>query len=157
MIRRGLCGVDCSANFSSTRRSSSLIAGFESSFRSESWRSCFESLSEFVSWTLPSRTHSSNCLAIRRVSARSSGRELHYWSGSIAKQMAANVILPQAENPRGPYPVYYLLHGLSDDHTIWERRTSVERYVEGLPLIVVMPDGGRGFYTDALEGGPAYE
>ena len=22
----------------------------------------------------------------------------------------------------------YLLHGMSDDHTIWERRTSIERY-----------------------------
>ena len=78
--------------------------------------------------------------------------ELHYWSASLAKQSAANLIIPQAENPRGPYAVFYLLHGLSDDHTIWSRRTSVERYVEGLPLIVVMPDGGRGFYTDAEIG-----
>lgn len=45
-----------------------------------------------------------------------------------------------------------LLHGLSDDHTIWQRRTSIERYVQGLPLLVVMPDGGRGFYVDALQG-----
>jgi S-formylglutathione hydrolase FrmB len=33
---------------------------------------------------------------------------------------------------------------------VWVRRTSIERYVEGLPLIVVMPDGGRSFYTDAI-------
>jgi S-formylglutathione hydrolase FrmB len=46
----------------------------------------------------------------------------------------------------------FLLHGLSDDYTIWSRRTSIERYVEGLPLIVVMPDSGRGFYLDAAEG-----
>ena len=46
----------------------------------------------------------------------------------------------------------FLLHGLSDDHTIWSRRTSIERYVEGLPLIVVMPNGGRGWYCDAVEG-----
>ena len=39
---------------------------------------------------------------------------------------------------------------------IWNRRTSIERYVEGLPLIVVMPDGGRSFYCDAVEG-PAYQ
>ena len=82
--------------------------------------------------------------------------ELHYWSPSLAIQTAANVIIPQAENPRGPYAVFYLLHGLSDDHSIWVRRTSIERYVEGLPLIVVMPDGGRGFYTDA-EAGFKYE
>lgn len=46
----------------------------------------------------------------------------------------------------------FLLHGLSDDHTGWVRRTSIERYCDGLPLIVVMPDGYRGFYTDAHAG-----
>lgn len=78
--------------------------------------------------------------------------QLHYYSPALAKQTAANVILPQLDDKPGPYPVFYLLHGLSDDYTIWERRTSIERYVAGLPLIVVMPDGGRGFYTDAAEG-----
>ncbi len=76
--------------------------------------------------------------------------ELHYFSSALQKQTAANVIFP--ENESGPFPVLYLLHGLSDDHTIWMRRTSLERYVEGLPLIIVMPDGGRGFYTDAAAG-----
>ena len=46
--------------------------------------------------------------------------------------------------------MFYLLHGLSDNHTAWMRRTSIERYVEGLPLIVVMPDGGRGWYADSV-------
>lgn len=67
-----------------------------------------------------------------------------------------NVILPDRQAGAGPFPAFYLLHGLLDDHTIWARRTSIERYVEGLPLIVVMPDGGRSFYCDAVEG-PAYE
>jgi S-formylglutathione hydrolase FrmB len=43
-----------------------------------------------------------------------------------------------------------LLHGLSDNHTAWTRRTSIERYVQELPIIVVMPNGERSFYTDAL-------
>jgi len=51
--------------------------------------------------------------------------------------------------------VMFLLHGLSDDHTIWMRHTSIERYVSGVPLIVVMPDSGRGWYSDAVEG-PKY-
>jgi len=67
-----------------------------------------------------------------------------------------NIILPDRQEQSGPYPVFYLLHGLSDDHTMWTRRTSIERYVQNLPLIVVMPDGGRSFYNDAVEG-PAYE
>jgi S-formylglutathione hydrolase FrmB len=66
-------------------------------------------------------------------------------------QTAANVILPDGEAPEG-CRVMFLLHGLSDDHTIWCRRTSIERYVDGLPLAVVMPNGGRGFFTDAAEG-----
>jgi S-formylglutathione hydrolase FrmB len=67
-----------------------------------------------------------------------------------------NVLFPERTVGEPPFPVFYLLHGLSDDHTIWSRRTSIERHVAGLPLIVVMPDGGRGFYCDAVEG-PAYE
>ena len=81
--------------------------------------------------------------------------ELKYFSRSLGKAMAANIILPE-NNMSGPFPVFYLLHGLSDDHTIWMRRTSIERYVQDLPLIVVMPDGGRSFYCDMAEGG-AYE
>ena len=79
-----------------------------------------------------------------------------FFGDSIGKQTSMTVILPQDSKAEGPYPVLYLLHGLSDDDTIWERRTSIERYVASMPLIVVMPDGGRGFYTDAVQG-PAYE
>lgn len=78
--------------------------------------------------------------------------ELHYFSSALQKQTACNIILPEVPGHEGPFPVYYLLHGLSDDYTIWQRRTSIGRYVQMLPLIVVMPDGGRGFYTDAHEG-----
>lgn len=81
--------------------------------------------------------------------------DLHYFSPALGKQTGAYVILPEgADGPRAqpPFPVFYLLHGLSDDYTMWSRRSSIERYVEGLPLIVVMPDGGRGFYVDAAQG-----
>lgn len=77
--------------------------------------------------------------------------ELHYFSAALGKQTTATVILPQSDHP-GPFPVLYLLHGLSDDYTAWMRNTSIVRYVSRLPLIVVMPDGGRGFYCDAVQG-----
>jgi S-formylglutathione hydrolase FrmB len=67
--------------------------------------------------------------------------------GAIGRMSSFLAIVP--EGRPGPFPVLYLLHGLSDDHTGWSRRTSVERYVENLPLIVVMPNGQRGWYTDA--------
>lgn len=52
----------------------------------------------------------------------------------------------------GPYPALYLLHGMSDDHTAWMRRTSIERYVEGKPLAVVMPNAHLSWYTDGAFG-----
>ncbi len=74
--------------------------------------------------------------------------EIHFqMSEALGRMTSAMVILP--EGMPGPFPVMYLLHGLTDDHTAWVRRTSIERYVEKLPLIVVMPNGGRSFYADA--------
>ncbi|NOY81962.1 MAG: esterase family protein [Kiritimatiellaeota bacterium] len=78
---------------------------------------------------------------------------IQWFSTILRKQVGINVILP--DNGDGPFPVFYLLHGLSDDFTIWHRRTRIEWYVREMPLIVVMPDGFRGFYTNN-EAGPAY-
>lgn len=76
--------------------------------------------------------------------------EFHLDQGNVLEKMISfTAIVP--EGKPGPFPVFYLLHGLSDDHTAWTRRTSIERYVAGLPLIVVMPNGERGFYTDAKD------
>jgi putative tributyrin esterase len=77
--------------------------------------------------------------------------EIKYFSGALQKATGAFVIHPDPSVPR-PYHCMVLMHGLSDDYTIWQRRTSIERYVEGKPLVVVMPDGGRGFYVNALQG-----
>ncbi len=81
---------------------------------------------------------------------------INFRGQSIAKQTNMTVILPDGANSDGPFPVLYLLHGLSDDDSTWVRRTSLERYVADMPLIVIMPDTARGFYTDAVEG-LAYE
>lgn len=79
-----------------------------------------------------------------------------FHSPALGKDCSMTVILPERQEREGPFPVWYLLHGLGDDHTVWCRRTSIERYVAELPLIVVMPDAGRSFYCDAVEG-PPYE
>lgn len=77
---------------------------------------------------------------------------INYHSRSLQKASAFNIIFPDAPSISPPWSTFYLLHGLSDDHTIWMRRTSIERYVGNLPLVVVMPDGGRGWYSNAVEG-----
>ena len=50
------------------------------------------------------------------------------------------------------HPTLWLLHGLSDDETIWTRSTSVERYVASLGLAVVMPNVHRSFYANMRHG-----
>lgn len=77
---------------------------------------------------------------------------IQYFSRSLQKASSVNVVFPDDPAIGRPWSAFYLLHGLSDDHSIWMRRTSIERYVAGLPLVVVMPDGGRGWYTNAKEG-----
>lgn len=80
-----------------------------------------------------------------------------FFSESLRISASMNVIMPQSCQGRigmdsssdtEPPAVLYLLHGLSDDHSTWLRRTSIERYVSGLPLAVVMPAVNRSFYTN---------
>jgi putative tributyrin esterase len=79
--------------------------------------------------------------------------EFRWFSNVLEKQVATLVILPDVGVP--PFAAYYLLHGLSDDYTTWQRKTRIEVYAGRWPMIVVMPDGFRGFYTNH-QGGRAY-
>ena len=60
---------------------------------------------------------------------------INYFSRSLQKASSVSVVFPDDPAMPRPWSVFYLLHGLSDDDTIWMRRTSIERYVEGLPLV----------------------
>ncbi len=92
--------------------------------------------------------------------------QLNLFSEALRVQTTVNVIVPQqstsgeigVENnaKKEKYKCLYLLHGLSDDHTIWMRRTSIERYAQKYGICVVMPFGGRSFYTDMKHGGKYY-
>lgn len=48
--------------------------------------------------------------------------------------------------------VLYLLHGLSDDASAWQRYTSIETLASAYGLVVVMPSVGRSFYLDQPNG-----
>lgn len=50
------------------------------------------------------------------------------------------------------HPTLFLLHGLSDDESIWTRATNIERYAAALGLAVVMPNVHRSFYANMLHG-----
>lgn len=87
---------------------------------------------------------------------------IDFWSEALGLNTSMTVIYPQAASTNligmggtdidGDVPVLYLLHGLSDDDTIWERRTSIERYVAEMGIAVVMPQVHRSFYTNMQQG-----
>ena len=79
---------------------------------------------------------------------------VNYFSQALGKQSAMFVTVPDGEPP---FRVVYLLHGHSDDYTIWQRRTSIERYADEHKVMVAMLDGARSFYTDARDGAFRYE
>jgi S-formylglutathione hydrolase FrmB len=81
--------------------------------------------------------------------------ELSYSSHALDRSACAWAIVP--EGP-GPFSVLYLLHGGGDDHTGWCRRTSLERYAEKWPsLMIVMPDSGYTFLCDPVDGSDKYQ
>ncbi|PXW92699.1 S-formylglutathione hydrolase FrmB [Streptohalobacillus salinus] len=88
-----------------------------------------------------------------------------FYSDVLQKHTSMTVILPESSNNqygkinelKNPEPMktLYLLHGFTDDHTIWTRRTSIERYAESYGIAVVMPDVDHSFYSD-MKFGKAY-
>ncbi len=88
--------------------------------------------------------------------------DLRIYSEALGIQTAVKVVIPQKSTAgeigisnhakEGKARCLYLLHGLSDDYSIWMRRTSIERYAAEYGICVVMPEGGRSFYSDMKYG-----
>ena len=89
-----------------------------------------------------------------------------FFSETLGMSSSMRVILPETTERRigdsgvsraglptfQGHPTLLLLHGLSDDESIWTRSTSIERYAAGLGLAVVMPNVHRSFYTNMVHG-----
>ncbi|MBR6029325.1 MAG: esterase family protein [Clostridia bacterium] len=85
---------------------------------------------------------------------------VQFFSQTLNVASTVNVILPEpaygigveaAREAEAPQ-VLYLLHGYSDDHSIWMRRTSVERYAAKHNLAVIMPAVNHSFYANEVHG-----
>src|SRR5512133_427585 len=75
---------------------------------------------------------------------------------TIQLNLPLNIILPEPGD-RGSVPVrqrkvLYLLHGLSEDASAWQRYTNIEDIASAYGLVVVMPSAGRSFYIDQPNG-----
>jgi len=66
------------------------------------------------------------------------------------------VIVPEPsemnETPVRERKVLYLLHGLSDDGSAWQRYSMIEIFARAYGLVVVMPSVTRSFYIDQPNG-----
>ncbi len=59
------------------------------------------------------------------------------------------------------YPVMYLLHGAGDTYRTWSEKTDVVSFARRYPVIIAMPDAGRGseagWYSDWRDGSRQWE
>ena len=86
--------------------------------------------------------------------------QVQFFSDVLNVASTVNVILPEGNQGIGVTAssgselpkVLYLLHGYSDDHSIWMRRTSVERYAAAHNLAVIMPAVNHSYYINEAHG-----
>lgn len=71
---------------------------------------------------------------------------------------------PDYSTSNRKYPVVYLLHGFSDDHTAWSQFGEIKYYADKAiqngvipPMIIVMPDAGYSWYCNSFDGKENYE
>ena len=76
--------------------------------------------------------------------------DFHFYSYVLGIETAAYILMPEqhvmAQSGK-PLPVVYLLHGLSDDHTMWLRQTRVEQYARDKRVMIVMPAANRSLWA----------
>ena len=85
-------------------------------------------------------------------------KEESFQSAALERSMKYRVLLPESYDAAlQRYPVLYLLHGLGGDYKDWTTRSNVAEYSRSLPLIIVMPDGENGWYTNAADGTARFE
>jgi putative tributyrin esterase len=81
-------------------------------------------------------------------------------SDMVKMNLPLNIILPGPGEIKGvpvrERKILYLLHGMGDDASAWQRYSSIETYAAMYGLVVVMPSGGRSFYADLPNGQQYY-
>ena len=77
---------------------------------------------------------------------------VRFQSKLVNASLPYNVILPTDydTSPTTRYPVLYLLHGLTGHYSDWASRSNVADYAQQYRLIVVMPEGNDGWYSNSV-------
>ncbi len=75
---------------------------------------------------------------------------------TVKVNLPLDIILPDPGKmggvPVARRKVLYLLHGISDDASGWQRKSAIETLAAPYGLVVVMPSAGRSFYSDLPNG-----
>lgn len=83
--------------------------------------------------------------------------QANVYSNVLEMEVMVDIILPQTTHKKlgtdskgatDDVAVLYLLHGMNGNHSVWQRRTSIERYVAQRSLAVIMPSTDLGWYTN---------
>lgn len=80
-------------------------------------------------------------------------------SAVLQRETSFNVYLPPDALTAGKtYPVLFLLHGYGEDENQWARDGGIANYMDNFiaegavePFMIVMPSGGKSFYTNKVE------
>ncbi|MFD1392435.1 alpha/beta hydrolase [Lacticaseibacillus jixianensis] len=79
---------------------------------------------------------------------------LNRTSAVMMSQTLIKVALPDDIGPGEKLPTVWLLHGLGDDGTVWQRKVPVEQYAVDHHWAIVMPGFDRSFYMNMAYGSP---
>lgn len=91
------------------------------------------------------------CLTLTAHAQSASVETVQFQSKLANATLPYNVILPPDYRASSAtrYPVLYLLHGFGGHYSDWATRTNVADYAAQYRMIVVMPEGNNGWYTDS--------
>ncbi|WP_225046731.1 alpha/beta hydrolase [Lacticaseibacillus kribbianus] len=76
-------------------------------------------------------------------------------SARLQNQAAVTVAMP--DTVTGPLRTLWLLHGLGDNGSAWQRKTGIEQLAIAHNLAIVMPDMGRSFYVNTASHQPYWD
>lgn len=81
---------------------------------------------------------------------------VNLYSNVLGRSVRMDAILPErCAAPR--WKTLYLLHGMTDDQTTWQRQTCVERCALERNLAVILPEGDLKWYADTPWGEKYFE
>ena len=91
------------------------------------------------------------CLTLTAQAQSASVETVQFQSKLVNTVLPYNVILPPDYRASSAtrYPVLYLLHGWAGHYSDWVTRTNLADYAAQYRMIVVMPEGNNGWYTDS--------